>query len=138
MSNEAMLALMWLISRAELTGSRGRCRHYGVEEPMYADYDWTIYTDDPEMVKAARSAAEVALRKTDYGLRIVERKDGFTLHSETIVLDINCYPTARRAVYRLASALMMAGGFGDKNSAWQEAKQRCNYDDGSPTNIGHG
>ncbi len=46
MTGGCMMDLLWLMSRSELTGSRGYAEYFGLADPVGSDYDWSIFTDD--------------------------------------------------------------------------------------------
>lgn len=124
MNLKTSLLLQWLISRAELTGSRGRARKYGHEEPPDSDYDWSIFTDDKLYHRLV--VAKLAQLVTEEPLfRLITRRDGFTAHAPELGIDINLYPMMHRRVLHLAWEYVELGY--SPEYAWKEAHKDLNY-----------
>ena len=102
-----------LIGRAQLMGSRGRARYFGRDEPEDADYDWFIYTDDPEETAKLKRKMEFDLT-LDWD--ITERADGSMTASRGNI-DITVAPKWKFDLTRRAWMLIELCGL-DKHQAW--------------------
>lgn len=117
-----MQALQWLISRAELSGSRGRARLFMREEPKDSGYDWSIFTDDQSFKEQALEQANNIV-SLDKRFKLIQRNNNaYTLHSRELGIDVNICPLPIKQIRNLAWALIETGM--SKDDAWVEAHAR--------------
>jgi len=121
--------LKYLLSRAELMGSRGRARLYGRPEPEDRDRDYVIFSDDREDISQIRNRlSRIVDSNQGYGLR--ERDDGY-LTATSDDVDISVAPVSRKADILKAWSLIEQGL--PKSEAWSIVNSKAERDEDSKT-----